>query len=121
MKTPSLVLVGALLAAGLVTALERLNPASSPAAVRRIDFTRNTPAPGRFPDKWIHGSESSMDNRDPAVQVCWYNEHTVILRQNKAYEVQAPFLYLYFGNDRAILFDQGSVSNPAFLPMRDVV
>jgi len=33
---------------------------------------------------WIHGSVSAKHNTDPDVQVHWYDEHTVILRQNMA-------------------------------------
>src|SRR4051812_23663563 len=71
------------------------------AAVRPapIDFKTNLPAPGDFPAKWICGSPSAMDNKDPPVQVHWYNAHTAILRQNKAYSYEAPFAPLYFGND----------------------
>jgi glyoxylase-like metal-dependent hydrolase (beta-lactamase superfamily II) len=95
--------------------------ASEKLAGKRISFGMSTAAAGHFPAKWIHGSESAMDNTDPPVQVHWYNEHTVILRQNKAYEVQAPFMFLYFGNDRALLLDQGSVANPRLFPIREVV
>ena len=72
-----------------------------------IDFKSNLPAPGGFPDRWICGSESCMDNTDPPVQVHWYNEHTAILRQNKAYSYEAPFAPLYFGNERVLLLDEG--------------
>ncbi|ATW04604.1 MBL fold metallo-hydrolase [Sphingorhabdus sp. YGSMI21] len=72
-----------------------------------IDFKRNVPAPGAFPERWICGSESCMDNMDPPVQVHWYNAHTAILRQNKAYSFEAPFTPLYFGNDRVLLLDEG--------------
>ena len=72
-----------------------------------IDFTTDLPAPGDFPDRWICGSESLMDNTDPPVQVHWYNAHTAILRQNKAYSYEAPFAPLYFGNDRVLLLDEG--------------
>ncbi|MEC8772512.1 MAG: hydrolase glyoxylase, partial [Pseudomonadota bacterium] len=67
-----------------------------------IDFSGDGPAPGSFPDRWICGSESLMDNTDPPVHVHWYNSHTAILRQNKAYSFEAPFAPLYFGNDRVL-------------------
>lgn len=108
-------------ALGAVLACLAAEPVPLPAAPKPIVFPTQQAAPGAFPAKWIHGSESSMDNQDPPVQVHWYEPHTVIMRQNKAYEVQAPFLFLYFGNDRAILFDQGSISNPAFYSIRDAV
>ena len=72
-----------------------------------IDFDSNLPAPGGFPDRWICGSSSCMDNGDPPVQIHWYNAHTAILRQNKAYSFEAPFAPLYFGNDRVLLLDEG--------------
>lgn len=72
-----------------------------------IDFTSNLPASGGFPDRWICGSSSCMDNTDPPVHVHWYNAHTAILRQNKAYSFEAPFAPLYFGNDRVLLLDEG--------------
>ncbi|WP_347302602.1 MBL fold metallo-hydrolase [Croceibacterium sp. TMG7-5b_MA50] len=72
-----------------------------------IDFRSNLPATGSFPDRWICGSESLMDNTDPPVQVHWYNAHTAILRQNKAYSYEAPFAPLYFGNERVLLLDEG--------------
>lgn len=72
-----------------------------------VDFKSNVPAPGGFPKRWICGSTSCMDNTDPPVQVHWYNAHTAILRQNKAYSFEAPFTPLYFGNDRVLLLDEG--------------
>ena len=74
-----------------------------------IDFGSNLPAAGTFPAKWICGSSSCMDNTDPPVHVHWYNPHTAILRQNKAYSYEAPFAPLYFGNDRVLLLDEGFV------------
>jgi len=81
--------------------------ASAAARPAPVDFKTSLPAPGVFPDKWICGSSSCMDNTDPPVQVHWYNEHTAILRQNKAYSYEAPFAPLYFGNDRVLLLDEG--------------
>jgi glyoxylase-like metal-dependent hydrolase (beta-lactamase superfamily II) len=78
-------------------------------------------AKGTFPAKWIHGSKSLLDNQDPPVQVHWYNDHTVIMRENKAYNYEGAFMYLYFGQDRAILLDQGSTSSPTEWPLRSVV
>jgi hypothetical protein len=41
---------------------------------------------------WIHGSVSAKHNTDPDIQVHWYDEHTVILRQNMAqHPAQAPW------------------------------
>jgi hypothetical protein len=39
---------------------------------------------------WIHGSPSGEGNADPALQVHWHDEHTVLLRQSKAVHYEAP-------------------------------
>jgi glyoxylase-like metal-dependent hydrolase (beta-lactamase superfamily II) len=70
---------------------------------------------------WIHGSESAKHNADPDLQVHWYDEHTVILRQNKAINYEAPFLFLLFGSDRALLIDTGATESSRFFPVRQVV
>jgi hydroxyacylglutathione hydrolase len=45
----------------------------------------------------------------------------VILRQNKAVHYEAPFLYLLFGNDRALLVDTGATPDPRLFPLRATV
>jgi len=74
-----------------------------------------------LPAQWIHGSESSKHNTDPDIQVHWYDDDTAILRQNKAIHYEAPFLYLLFGADRAVLLDTGATSSRALFPLRSVV
>ena len=71
--------------------------------------------------QWIHGSPSSKHNTDPDLQTYWYDENTVILRQNKAIDYEAPFLFLLFGNERAVLLDTGATASPDFFPLRRVV
>lgn len=89
--------------------------------VSNLQFPVNERAVGSFPDVWIHGSKSAMDNEDPAVQVHKYNDHTYILRENKAINYEGAFMYLFFGNRKALLIDQGSTSSPALFPLRRVV
>ena len=86
----------------------------------RVDFAA-APAKGSFPDRWICGSSSAMDNRDPPIQVHWYDPHSAILRQNKAYSFEAPFAPLYFGNDRVLLLDEGFNSLRTDWDLRGVV
>jgi hypothetical protein len=45
----------------------------------------------------------------------------VILRQNKAVHYEAPFLYLLFGSDRALLVDTGATPDPPLFPLRATV
>ncbi len=86
-----------------------------------IVFDADSRAPGTFPESWIHGSSSAMDNTDPAVQVHRYNAHTYIMRENKAINYEGAFMYLFFGDGEALLIDQGSTSSPALFPLRKVV
>jgi hydroxyacylglutathione hydrolase len=58
--------------------------------------------------KWIHGSEPCSANRDPAFQVHYYTPDTVILRENKCINYEAPFVYLLFGQDRVLVQDTGA-------------
>ena len=41
---------------------------------------------------------------------------TAILRQNKAIDYEAPFLFLVFGQERADLLDTGATASPDFFP-----
>ena len=88
-----------------------------------IDFTPATPrGPARPLDvRWIHGSVSAKHNTDPDIQVHRYDEHTLVLRQNKAIDYEAPFLFLLFGNARALLVDTGATASPEFFPLRTTV
>jgi hypothetical protein len=44
-----------------------------------------------------------------------------MMRENKSYNNQAIFIYLFFGNDRALLLDQGSTALRNLWPFRDVI
>ncbi|WP_030338403.1 MBL fold metallo-hydrolase [Streptomyces sp. NRRL S-1022] len=86
-----------------------------------IDFTGATPSPRGLDVRWIHGSPSAKHNTDPDIQVHAYDEHTFILRQNMAIDYEAPFLFLLFGNERAVLIDTGATASAEFFPLRQVV
>jgi hydroxyacylglutathione hydrolase len=86
-----------------------------------VDFTTNAPAAGSLDVRWIHGVPVSGLAGDPPIQVHRYDPHTVILRQSKSVNYEAPFLYLLFGNDRALLLDTGATEDPASFPLRDTV
>jgi hydroxyacylglutathione hydrolase len=88
-----------------------------PYPVRMVDFSA-APAAGTLDVAWIHGGKNS---NDPLIQVHAYDEHTLILRQSKTVTFEAPFLYLLFGNDRAILFDTGATKDPAQFPLRTTI
>ncbi|MBE9079652.1 MBL fold metallo-hydrolase [Romeria aff. gracilis LEGE 07310] len=94
-------------------------PLSPP--VQRIDFEGTQPASGSLDVSWIHGSVSPKHNDDPDIQVHAYNEHTYILRQNMAVHYEAPFMFLLFGNERAILLDTGATRSQDYFPLRQTV
>ena len=83
-----------------------------------IEFGGPPAAPRRIDVRWIHGSPSAKHNTDPDIQVFDYDPHTVILRQNKAINYEAPFLFLLFGNARAVLIDTGATASAEYFPLR---
>jgi len=66
---------------------------------------------GNLDVRWIHGSASRRHRADPAWQVHRYRNDTVIFRQSKDAHFEAPFTFLLFGADRALLLDTGAVSD----------
>ena len=107
----------------------------NPPAVRNTDsalpLRRKTPviheyscdgaAPGQIGFRWIYGSNVAAKNRDPRIHVIQYNEDTFVMRQNMCVHWEAPFTYLLFGNDGALLIDSGATANPDFYPLREMV
>jgi hydroxyacylglutathione hydrolase len=87
----------------------------------RIDFVTGAPAVGSMNVRWIHGAQARRHSSDPPIQVHYYDQHTVILRQSKSINYEAPFLYLLFGNERALLLDTGATADPAKFPLRATV
>ena len=86
-----------------------------------IDFASGAPVAGSLDVRWIHGSRQASRNTDPKIGVHAYDEHTFVLRQNKAVHYEAPFLYLFCGNERALLLDTGATEDPAAFPLRETV
>ena len=70
---------------------------------------------------WIHGSVSSKHNTDPDLQVYRHDERSVILRQNKAIDYEAPFLFLLTGSQRSVLIDTGATTEAELFPLRRTV
>lgn len=80
-----------------------------------IDFTA-APVTGDLDVRWNHGAPG-----EAPVQVHAYDPHTCLLRQSKATSYEAPFIYLLFGNERALLLDTGATRDPAVFPLRQTV
>jgi glyoxylase-like metal-dependent hydrolase (beta-lactamase superfamily II) len=70
---------------------------------------------------WIHGSENCDENTDPLIQVVKYNSNTWILRQNKCTNYEAPFMFLFIGNDKALLMDTGATEEDDLFPLYETV
>jgi glyoxylase-like metal-dependent hydrolase (beta-lactamase superfamily II) len=62
--------------------------------------------PGILPLAWTTGGPKCMEI--PEWQVHEYNPDLIILRQSGCTDAEMPFLYLFFGKDRALLWDTGS-------------
>ena len=61
---------------------------------------------GSLPAKWNTGGPKCMEM--PEWQVHEYNPNLYILRQSGCTDAEMPFLYLFFGKDRGLLWDTGS-------------
>lgn len=61
------------------------------------------PAPRLFPERWIDGT-----GEEPATQVQPLDADTFVIRQSVRTNFEAPFLYLIFGRDKALLIDTGA-------------
>ncbi|HEX5188459.1 MAG TPA: MBL fold metallo-hydrolase [Streptosporangiaceae bacterium] len=81
-----------------------------------VDFSSGAPVAGDLDVRWIHGAAG-----EPPIQVHAYDPHTYVLRQSKASNYEAPFLYLLFGNERALLMDTGATREAATFPLRETV
>lgn len=74
-------------------------PVQAPVQARSMAGT-----PVLFPEKWIDGTASA----EPLFQVQALNADTFVIRQSVKTNFEAPFLYLLFGTDRALLIDSGA-------------
>jgi glyoxylase-like metal-dependent hydrolase (beta-lactamase superfamily II) len=80
---------------------------------------------------WIHGSPDCTNSKDVPIQVHRYDEDTFVLRQSKCSEpgtpielgpsFEAPFMYLLFGEDRALLVDTGASWSASVFPIEETV
>lgn len=62
------------------------------------------PHPSLFPEKWIDGTLPD----EPITQVQALDADTFVIRQSIKTNFEAPFLYLLFGRDKALLVDTGA-------------
>ncbi|MGI9532999.1 MBL fold metallo-hydrolase [Lutimonas sp.] len=70
---------------------------------------------------WIHGSEDCEKNTDEPIQVVQYDESTWILRQNMCTNYEAPFMFLFLGQKKALLMDTGATREEEYFPLYKTV
>lgn len=70
---------------------------------------------------WFSGAEHCELDNSPPIEVYQYNQDTFILRQNKCIHYEAPFMYLLFGEKRALLIDTGATSDKIKFPLASIV
>lgn len=71
--------------------------------------------------KWIHGAADCNKDTDAPIQVVQYDEGTWILRQNKCVNYEAPFMFLFLGQDKALLMDTGATKEAESFPLYETV
>ena len=76
---------------------------------------------GNLDVRWHPGHPVPKFDTAPPLQVHAYDDRTLILRQNKALNYEAPFLFLLIGDERALLLDTGATADPAHFPLRATV
>jgi glyoxylase-like metal-dependent hydrolase (beta-lactamase superfamily II) len=70
---------------------------------------------------WHAGWTSPKHDPAPEIQIHWYDDSTVIMRQNRSVHYEAPFLFLFFGEEAALLVDTGATAEPEYFPLRATV
>lgn len=70
--------------------------------------------------KWYGGAPDCRKPgaKEPPYEILEVNKGFYIMRQNKCINFEAPFVYLYIGDDGALLFDTGSTSDAETMPIR---
>jgi len=66
---------------------------------------------GELPSSWVTGGPNCIEV--PDWQVHQYNSSFLILRESGCTNYEKPFLYLIFGNERALLVDTGAGASDA--------
>ncbi|CAF5178748.1 unnamed protein product, partial [Rotaria magnacalcarata] len=79
--------------------------------------------PVTLPASWINGSANCLDQdaQQPDLDIFPMNNDTYILRENKCINYEAPFIYLLFGNNIALLIDSGATVSLVSLPIQQRV
>jgi hydroxyacylglutathione hydrolase len=74
---------------------------------------------GVLPDRWLTGGPKCMEM--PEWQVHEYNPDLYLLRQSGCTDFEKPFIFLIFGEDKALLLDTGSRNGNLLLTLQRTV
>lgn len=66
---------------------------------------------------WIHGSQNCAENQDPAIDILAAGPDTFVLRQNKCINVEASFIYVFFGQHTVFVQDTGATESADQFPI----
>lgn len=94
---------------------------TQPTQLTQPTQTAQPRVPAALDVRWHAGSPSAKHDPAPEIQVHAYDDSTLILRQNMSVHFEAPFLFLLFGAERALLLDTGASADPDHFPLRRVV
>lgn len=61
---------------------------------------------------WIHGAANCAHSADLLIQVHEYDADTFVLRVSKCFSYEGNFIYLLFGDSKAVMFDTGGLPSP---------
>ncbi|MFC4763337.1 MBL fold metallo-hydrolase [Dyella koreensis] len=78
-------------------------------------------APGSMDVQWSTANAHCEAKAPPPIQVHRYNATTFVLRESLCETVEAPFMYLLVGTDKALLIDTGDVAEPNRVPLGSTV
>src|SRR5580700_1562423 len=67
------------------------------------DVAADSTSSGPFAQSWIDGTHD-----EPQMQVQRYDADTYVIRQSVKTNIEAPFIFLFFGNDKVLQIDTGA-------------
>ena len=74
--------------------------------------------------QWIHGSPNCESSRTESNYLEWqkvqYGAGSYVFRQNKCSNYEAPFVYLFVGDERALLIDTGATEEGGSLLVAEI-
>jgi hydroxyacylglutathione hydrolase len=70
---------------------------------------------------WNPGSEDCAKSRPQAIEIFQADADSYVLRQNKCVHIEAPFIYVLFGEHTVFVQDTGATTDPNLFPLYDAV